>query len=207
MNANSVVDVGRTRTEGAELYRTLGVTPDADYMEVMEATDRLKEKYAGDRKKVRYPESTQSARVLEMYLWETIGIYKPQPQRYRWKLGAYDQPNGKTRQIPPIACVHIGREIRSGNASLQAGTPGSNVETCGAAIFCVCDAWWKPEQPPHSKPARRPVRELTRCVGPLPCGISLTHAMPSLGHFVLTGREFEAIGHCRQYTCACTVVV
>lgn len=42
----------RTRTEGAELYRTLGVTPDADYMEVLEACDRLKEKYAADRKQV-----------------------------------------------------------------------------------------------------------------------------------------------------------
>lgn len=42
----------RGRTEGAEYYRTLGVTPDADYMEVLAATDRLKEKYAGDRKKV-----------------------------------------------------------------------------------------------------------------------------------------------------------
>ncbi|CBN79481.1 conserved unknown protein [Ectocarpus siliculosus] len=42
----------RGRTEGAELYRTLGVTPDADYLEVMEACDRLKVKYASDRKQV-----------------------------------------------------------------------------------------------------------------------------------------------------------
>lgn len=42
----------RGRTEGAEMYRTLGVTPDADYLEVMEACDRLKVKYAGDRKQV-----------------------------------------------------------------------------------------------------------------------------------------------------------
>lgn len=42
----------RSRTEGAELYRTLGVTPDADYMEVLAACDRLKIKYAGDRKKI-----------------------------------------------------------------------------------------------------------------------------------------------------------
>lgn len=45
----------RTRTEGAELYRTLGVSPDADYMDVVAACDRLKEKYKGDRKKVRVP--------------------------------------------------------------------------------------------------------------------------------------------------------
>eukprot|EP00752_Nemacystus_decipiens_P012787 g11324.t1 len=42
----------RGRTEGAEMYRTLGVTPDADYLEVMEACDRLKVKYADDRKQV-----------------------------------------------------------------------------------------------------------------------------------------------------------
>lgn len=35
------------------MYRTLGVTPDADYLEVMEACDRLKVKYAADRKQVR----------------------------------------------------------------------------------------------------------------------------------------------------------
>ena len=35
------------------MYRTLGVTPDADYLEVMEACDRLKVKYADDRKQVR----------------------------------------------------------------------------------------------------------------------------------------------------------
>ena len=34
------------------MYRTLGVTPDADYLEVMEACDRLKVKYADDRKQV-----------------------------------------------------------------------------------------------------------------------------------------------------------
>lgn len=34
------------------MYRTLGVTPDADYLEVMEACDRLKVKYEGDRKQV-----------------------------------------------------------------------------------------------------------------------------------------------------------
>lgn len=44
----------RARTEGAELYRTLGVTPDAEYTEVMEAVERLKKKYSGDRKQARH---------------------------------------------------------------------------------------------------------------------------------------------------------
>ncbi|CAM9678711.1 unnamed protein product [Ascophyllum nodosum] len=42
----------RARTEGAELYRTLGVTPDADYVDVMAAVERLKKKYAEDRKQI-----------------------------------------------------------------------------------------------------------------------------------------------------------
>ncbi|CAN0029720.1 unnamed protein product, partial [Discosporangium mesarthrocarpum] len=49
---NAPARCSRTRSEGAELYRTLGVSPDADYSDVTEACERLKEKYASDRKKV-----------------------------------------------------------------------------------------------------------------------------------------------------------
>lgn len=40
----------RTRSEGAALYRSMGVPEDAAYEEVLEAFEQLKEKYKGDRK-------------------------------------------------------------------------------------------------------------------------------------------------------------